>query len=128
VAQAAEALYIADPDAGIDFSRVVHASERFIHHRPIVAGDRLDAVAHVEAIASRAGLTQVTTRTELTLASSAGPMDDAAAHRPAEAAPAVAGDGLAASPLGPADSASPTGGAGAVATVWSTLAVREEGP
>jgi acyl dehydratase len=62
VAQRAETQLIADPGAGIDFSRVVHADERFIHHRPIHAGDRLVTVLHVDAVTERAGLSMVTTR------------------------------------------------------------------
>ena len=62
VAQRAEAQLIEDPAAGIDFSRVVHADERFIHHRPIHAGDRLVTVLHVDAVTERAGLSMVTTR------------------------------------------------------------------
>src|SRR5699024_78479 len=33
IAQRAEQAYVADPASGIDFSRVVHAEERFTHHR-----------------------------------------------------------------------------------------------
>lgn len=62
VAQRAEGQFVSDPAAGIDFSRVVHADERFIHHRPIHAGDRLVTVLHVDSIAERAGLSMVTTR------------------------------------------------------------------
>jgi len=65
VAQRAEQQYVADPRAGIDFSRVVHADERFTHHRPIVAGDRLVTVLHVDAVTERAGLAMVTTRAEI---------------------------------------------------------------
>jgi len=65
VAQRAEQQYVADPAAGIDFSRVVHADERFTHHRPIHAGDRLVTVLHVDAISERAGLAMVTTRAEI---------------------------------------------------------------
>ncbi|MBU4214366.1 MAG: MaoC family dehydratase N-terminal domain-containing protein [Actinobacteria bacterium] len=65
VAQRAEQQFIADPAAGIDFSRVVHADERFTHHRPIHAGDRLVTTLHVEQIAERAGITMVTTRCEI---------------------------------------------------------------
>jgi acyl dehydratase len=65
VAQRAEQQLIADPEAGIDFSRVVHADERFIHHRPIHAGDRLVTVLHVDSITERAGLAMVTTRAEI---------------------------------------------------------------
>ena len=39
IAQRADAQLIEDPEAGIDFSRVVHADQRFTHHRPIFAGD-----------------------------------------------------------------------------------------
>src|SRR3712207_8223683 len=46
VAQRAEQQLIADPGAGIDFSRVVHADERVTHHRPIHAGDRLVTALH----------------------------------------------------------------------------------
>ncbi len=65
VAQRAEQQLIADPAAGIDFSRVVHAEERFTHHRPVRAGDRLVTVLHVDAILERAGLSMVTTRAEI---------------------------------------------------------------
>jgi acyl dehydratase len=65
IAQRAEQQLIADPGAGIDFSRVVHAEERFTHHRPIHAGDRLVTVLHVDSITERAGLSMVTTRAEI---------------------------------------------------------------
>lgn len=65
VAQRAEAQLFEDPAAGIDFSRVVHADERFTHHRPIRAGDRLVTVLHVDAIVERAGLAMITTRAEI---------------------------------------------------------------
>lgn len=65
VAQRAEAQYISDPAAGIDFSRVVHADERFVHHRPVCAGDRLVTVLHVDGVTERAGLSMVTTRAEI---------------------------------------------------------------
>nr|WP_125774001.1 MaoC family dehydratase N-terminal domain-containing protein [Antribacter gilvus] len=65
VAQRAEAQYVQDPAAGIDFSRVVHADERFTHHRPIVAGDELVTVLHVDSVATRGVLSLVTTRCEI---------------------------------------------------------------
>ena len=65
VAQRAEAQLIEDPEAGIDFSRVVHADERFVHHRPIHAGDELVTVLHVDSVVERAGLAMVTTRCEI---------------------------------------------------------------
>jgi len=65
VAQRAEQQLMADPSAGIDFSRVVHADERFTHHRPIHAGDRLVTVLHVDSIVERGGLAMITTRAEI---------------------------------------------------------------
>lgn len=65
VAQRAESQYISDPEADIDFSRVVHADERFTHHRPIAAGDELTTVLHVDRIVSRGAISMVTTRCEI---------------------------------------------------------------
>ncbi len=65
-AQRSDARLVADPEAGIDFSRVVHGEQRFVHHRPIVAGDRLLATLHVDGVRAAGGHAMVTTRTELT--------------------------------------------------------------
>ena len=65
VAQRAESQYISDPAADIDFSRVVHADERFAHHRPVVAGDELTTVLYVDRIISRGAISMVTTRCEI---------------------------------------------------------------
>ncbi|QCB92874.1 FAS1-like dehydratase domain-containing protein [Cellulomonas shaoxiangyii] len=65
IAQRTEAQYVDDPGAGIDFSRVVHADERFTHHRPLHAGDRVVPTLHVDAVTVRGGLAMVTTRCEL---------------------------------------------------------------
>jgi acyl dehydratase len=72
IAQRAESEYVADPASGIDFSRVVHGGEGFTHTRPLVAGDVVSAAVHVDALTERAGITMVTTRTEIT--------DDGGAH------------------------------------------------
>lgn len=66
VAQRNEAQYVQDPAAGIDFSRVVHADERFTYARPVCAGDRLVTTLHVDSVTERAGLAMVTTRVEVT--------------------------------------------------------------
>lgn len=66
IAQRAEAEYIRDPEAGIDFSRVVHANETFNLVRPLVAGDDISTVVRVSNITSRAGITMVTTEVTLT--------------------------------------------------------------
>ena len=36
--QRTDAQFVTDAEAGVDFSRVVHGEQRFVHHRPIVAG------------------------------------------------------------------------------------------
>ncbi|WP_223694135.1 FAS1-like dehydratase domain-containing protein [Leifsonia poae] len=41
---------LAEPDAGIDFSRVVHGDQRFTFTRPIVAGDELTATLRVASV------------------------------------------------------------------------------
>ncbi|WP_026548961.1 MaoC family dehydratase N-terminal domain-containing protein [Arthrobacter sp. Br18] len=65
VAQRADAQLIADPSAGIDFTRVVHADQRFVHHRPIVAGDELVAELHVDQVRAMGGGAMITTRAEI---------------------------------------------------------------
>jgi acyl dehydratase len=57
---------IADPDLGLDFSRVVHGDQRFTYRRPVVAGDRLVCVCTVAEVSERAGHGFLTTRTEIT--------------------------------------------------------------
>ena len=64
--QQSERAYITDPDAGIDFSRVVHGEQRFVHHRPITAGDEVLGATTVDAVRAAGGHAMVTTRTELT--------------------------------------------------------------
>ena len=41
---------LAEPDGGIDFTRVVHGDQRFTYTRPIVAGDELTATLAVTSI------------------------------------------------------------------------------
>ncbi len=68
VAQRCDAQLVLDPEAGIDFSRVVHGEQQFTHHRPVVAGDRLVAVLHVDSVRSAGGHAMVTTRSEISTA------------------------------------------------------------
>ena len=65
IAQRAEAAYINDPASGVDFSRVVHAEESFVHHRPICAGDVLAADVFLDGVTHRGGISMVTTRAEI---------------------------------------------------------------
>ncbi|MDY6051383.1 MAG: MaoC family dehydratase N-terminal domain-containing protein [Rothia sp. (in: high G+C Gram-positive bacteria)] len=66
LAQKADAALISDPEAGIDFSRVVHADQRFTHHRPIVAGDQLLTEVHVDSVRVMGAGAMLTTREEIT--------------------------------------------------------------
>jgi len=65
IAQQCDAQLITDPEAGIDYSRVVHGEQKFVHHRPITAGDDIVAVLNVDSVKAAGGHTMVTTRTEL---------------------------------------------------------------
>jgi len=66
LSQQCEAPFIRDEEAGIDFARVVHGEQGFTHHRPIVAGDQLTGVLHIDRIREAGGHTMISTRVELT--------------------------------------------------------------
>ena len=57
---------LAEPDAGIDFSRVVHGDQRFTSSRPIVAGDELTATLTVDSLRQISGADSIGTRSEIT--------------------------------------------------------------
>jgi acyl dehydratase len=56
---------LADKEAAIDFSRVVHGDQRFIHVRPIVAGDELTSELKVASVKTLAGNSMVTFETQI---------------------------------------------------------------
>ena len=60
IQQAALDMLVSDPEAGIDFSRVVHGDQRFDYHREVVAGDELTAILSVVKVQSLGGHTMVT--------------------------------------------------------------------
>lgn len=62
---------LAEPDAGIDFSRVVHGDQRFTYSRPIVAGDELTATLTVSSVKTLGGNSMVTADSVITDASGA---------------------------------------------------------
>lgn len=66
LAQKADAALIQDESAGIDFSRIVHADQRFTHHRPIIAGDELVTEVHVDNVRVMGAGAMLTTREEIT--------------------------------------------------------------
>jgi len=65
LAQQCDRQLIEDPEAGIDFSRVVHGEQRFVHHRPITAGDEVLGTLTVDSVRAAGGHSMVITRTEL---------------------------------------------------------------
>ena len=56
---------LAEPDAGIDFTRVVHGDQRFTYTRPIVAGDELTATLTVTSVKSLGGHSMVTSESAI---------------------------------------------------------------
>jgi acyl dehydratase len=70
VQEATLAQLLAEPDGGIDFTRVVHGDQRFSYTRPIVAGDELTATLAVTSIKSLGGHSMVTA--ESTIVDSSG--------------------------------------------------------
>jgi acyl dehydratase len=71
VQEATLAQLLADDDAGIDFSHVVHGDQRFEYSRPVVAGDELTAQITVTSVKSLGGNSMVTAATAITDASGA---------------------------------------------------------
>ncbi|MGO1435420.1 MAG: FAS1-like dehydratase domain-containing protein [Canibacter sp.] len=51
---------LADDEAAIDFSRVVHGDQRFTYSRPIVAGDELTATLTVTSVKKLGGNSMIT--------------------------------------------------------------------
>ncbi|GAB3804282.1 MaoC family dehydratase N-terminal domain-containing protein [Humibacter antri] len=60
---------LGDPNAGIDFGRVVHGDQRFEYSRPIVAGDELTARLTVTEVKTLGGNSMVTAATAISDAS-----------------------------------------------------------
>jgi acyl dehydratase len=57
---------LAEPDANIDFSRVVHGDQRFTYSRPVVAGDELTATLSVSSVKTLGGHSMVTAESVMT--------------------------------------------------------------
>lgn len=62
---------LAEPDAELDFSRVVHGDQRFSYSRPVVAGDVLTAKLAVTSIKTLGGNSMVTSESVITDAAGA---------------------------------------------------------
>ena len=57
---------LAEPDANIDFSRVVHGDQRFQYSRNVVAGDELMATLSVSSVKTLGGHSMVTSESIMT--------------------------------------------------------------
>ncbi len=62
---AALKVIVMDPALGVDYSRVVHGDQRFSYERPVVGGDELVVINHIEEIMTRAGNDFLTSRQEV---------------------------------------------------------------
>lgn len=69
IQEATLAQLLAEPDAGIDFSRVVHGEQRFTYTRPIVIGDELTATLAVTSVKTLGGNAMVTAESAIVDAS-----------------------------------------------------------
>jgi acyl dehydratase len=59
-------LAIADPRLGLDFSRSVHGSQAYVHHRPMREGETLTATLRVESVKQKGGTGFLMLVTEIT--------------------------------------------------------------
>ncbi|RNL61114.1 hypothetical protein EFK50_17210 [Nocardioides marmoriginsengisoli] len=71
VAFAAMQELMVDPEVGIELHHVVHGDQRFVHERPVVAGDRLVAELTVESLRQIGGADIIATTSAITDASGA---------------------------------------------------------
>ena len=56
---------LAEPDSGIELSRVLHAEQKFTYTRPIVAGDELTATLSVSGVRAIGGNAMVTSEAQI---------------------------------------------------------------
>jgi acyl dehydratase len=57
---------VADPELGLDYSRMVHGDQAFTYVRPVRAGDKLAIAVTIDDIMDRAGNDFLTVRAEIT--------------------------------------------------------------
>lgn len=58
--------FLRDPAFGWDYTRMVHGDQRITFARPVLAGDELTTVVHVDELRTRAGSHMLTLRCEVT--------------------------------------------------------------
>jgi len=66
VAFAAMQDLMVDPTVGIELHHVVHGDQRFVHQRPVLAGDRLTAVLTVDGLRQIGGADIISTTSAIT--------------------------------------------------------------
>lgn len=71
IQEATLAQLLAEPDAGIDFARVVHGDQRFTYTRPVVAGDELTATLTVTNVKTLGSNSMVTAESHISDAAGA---------------------------------------------------------
>ena len=57
--------FLTDPEAGVDYSRVVHGEQRFVHERPVIASDELQVTLTIDSIRVAAGNDLISNRAEV---------------------------------------------------------------
>ena len=57
--------FVTDPDAGVDYGRVVHGEQRFVHERPLRAGDEVQVTLTIEGIRVAGGNELISNRAEV---------------------------------------------------------------
>ncbi len=67
IAQQRDADLYRDPQAGVDFARLVHAEQSVELHRPLVAGDAVVGRLRVDSVREVGGHTMVVTSVHLTV-------------------------------------------------------------
>jgi acyl dehydratase len=57
---------VADPGLGLNYAMVVHGEQRFVHHRPVYAGDVLSVTSSITDIRDAGGNELMTTKLSVT--------------------------------------------------------------
>ena len=57
--------FVTSDEVGLDWSRVVHSEQKFLYHRPIVAGDEFAVTSVIEDIKAIAGNDMIAVRSDL---------------------------------------------------------------
>jgi acyl dehydratase len=67
ISQRPEFEFLNDPANGIEFGKVLHGEEGFVHHRPLTAGDQVVATLSIQSVRAAGSMTMIGVRTDLTV-------------------------------------------------------------